>query len=270
MKISDEVMAVLSTVEVGPGPAPAGSSVTITTGQLDRKLYVKTNEVLEALGGLWSRKAKAHVFPTTVSETRDRLDVAIVSGDVTTPKDLGFFPTPVEIARDLVRGVSLTKGQRVLEPSAGTGRIVDAVLDLTEADVMAVEVDTSMAVLLDQANHARRNVPMGARCTVVCRDFLSMAFDQPPFDAAIMNPPFIRGALGDHLDHVRHAAGMVKPGGDLVAILPSGVVFREDRRHREFRDWIAQLGGTIKELPEGAFRESGTGVRTVVVRAKVP
>ena len=55
MRIDDDVLAVLSRSTV------VGSSLVIPD-QLDRKLYVKTNKVLEAAGGKWNRKARAHVF----------------------------------------------------------------------------------------------------------------------------------------------------------------------------------------------------------------
>jgi hypothetical protein len=48
---SQEVLAVISSGEVD------GNSFCITSGQLDRNLYTAVNEVLENLGGKWSRKA---------------------------------------------------------------------------------------------------------------------------------------------------------------------------------------------------------------------
>lgn len=277
MKINPDVMAVLSVLDVNTGPAPAGSS-TVITMQLDRKLYVKVNEVLEALGGKWSRKAKAHLFEDTAATTRERIDDAIVRGDVETDKDLGFFPTPPALARDIVRTLSVGDGAWVLEPSAGDGRIVHALLDLTPASVLAVELDAARAWRCGTMLREWRTSPAGPameRGTWLAGDFLDQSFGALTahvpsgfvgFDAVVMNPPFVRGPLGDHLDHVRHAFGMLRPEGTLVAILPAGVKFRQDRRHREFREWFEQWGGTLRELQPLTFRESGTDVQTVVLR----
>ena len=59
MQVSTEVLQVLSGLEFTP------NGVRIVA-QLDRKLYVRTNEVLEAAGGKWSRRAKIHEFASNV------------------------------------------------------------------------------------------------------------------------------------------------------------------------------------------------------------
>ena len=84
MRIDDEVLAVLSSAEA------SGCNVTLT-GQLDRKLYERTNKVLEAAGGKWNRKARAHLFD---DDAFTRIDQIILTGQVEVPKDeFNFFPT---------------------------------------------------------------------------------------------------------------------------------------------------------------------------------
>ena len=39
-------------------------SLTLPNIQLDRKTYLEVNKVLEALGGKWNKKHKAHIFET--------------------------------------------------------------------------------------------------------------------------------------------------------------------------------------------------------------
>jgi len=56
MRVSEEVLAVL-----GGLTYQADNSVVIE-GQLDRKLFVKVDEVLQACGGKWNRKARAYLF----------------------------------------------------------------------------------------------------------------------------------------------------------------------------------------------------------------
>lgn len=89
MKIDDEVMAVLSTMTTTGAEARIESPIT-------RALYVKTNKVLEALGGKWNRKAGAHLFRDDAASV---LESALLSGEVVTARDIGFFPTPLTVGR---------------------------------------------------------------------------------------------------------------------------------------------------------------------------
>ena len=77
-----------------------------------------------------------------------------------------------------------------------------------------------------------------------------------------MNPPFNGGA---DVDHVRRAFDCLRNGGRLVGVLSGGVTFRQDKATTLFRAWVRDQGGVIESLPEGSFRESGTGVNTAVV-----
>jgi len=265
MNISPEVLVVLSTVECNGNRA-------VLIGQLDRKLYVKTNEVLVALGGKWNSKAKAHLFDGDAAE---RIDQAIVVGEVTTHKDIGFFPTPPALAAELVRMAKVGPGMVCLEPSAGTGNIVMAMYEAGARVVSVVEQDNKM----------RRGVasrfadsPFSAdRCIGLepAMDFLKFGDNvigvKPGgtiavgsfawFDRIVMNPPF----CGEHLDHARHAYKFLKIGGIEVCVLPSSVLFREDKKHTAFRAWVAEIGGTLSPLPSLSFRPSGTDVNTCVL-----
>ena len=85
---------------------------------------------------------------------------------------------------------------------------------------------------------------------------------EPKFDRVVMNPPFNKARADIH--HVLHAFKFLKKGGRLVAIMPSGVRFRDDKLTNEFRDLVLSCG-TIEDLPEQSFKESGTLVNTVLV-----
>lgn len=247
MKIKQEVLEVLSVVRCD------GTNAVIE-GQLDRKLYTDVNKVLEALGGKWNRKAKAHLFD---GDAASLIDAAIVAGEVVTKREIGFFPTPVALARQLVADLEIQPGMHVLEPSAGTGRIVEALLEVG-ASVTAIERDPKM----------RAGLIARQLCSIApYDDFMECVLPgfARPFDRVAMNPPFTKSGIGDHIDHVRHAFGLLAPGGRLKTILPNGIEFRQDRRHREFRAWVNDLGGEIEKLPDGSFRESGTDVRTCTV-----
>lgn len=244
MKIHADVLPVLSLAAID------GNAVRLT-GQLDRKLYLRTNEVLEALGGKWNRKAKAHLFDRDATLA---IETALLTGEVTTYKDIGFFPTPEPLAMKLCAMARVEPGMQCLEPSAGTGNIVRALLSFG-AKVTAIERDVHMRKQLMEL------------CSVApYDDFIEC--DLPSFmsfDRVVMNPPFLKSGLGDHLDHVRHAFAMLSPGGILVSVLPSGIEFRKDRKHTAFADWYQSLGGVVEKLPPDSFKSSGTSVSTVTL-----
>jgi phospholipid N-methyltransferase len=161
-----------------------------------------------------------------------------------------LFPTPAALAREMVELAGIGLGHTVLEPSAGTGRILDALQNHGGAYAHAIEIDNRLAGAL-QARHQWANVQT--------RDFLATpADDFVPFDAVVMNPPFAKAA---DVAHIKHALGFLKPGGTLVAICANG-----PRQQEELRPLVESRGGLWRELPAGTFAESGTDVRTVLLR----
>ena len=241
MRVDVDVIAVLEQASVSVG-------AVALVGALDRKLYDRTNRVLEAAGGRWDRKAKAHLFESDAVEAVEQI---LANGQVTSLRqDLGQFFTPEPLARSVVARAQLEPGMSLLEPSAGRGALA-APAQLLGCSVTCVELD-------------KRNVDVLCATLfsgVVHADFL----EQPPsrlFDRVVMNPPF--GKRAD-IHHVRHALRFLKPGGRLVAIMSAGVRFRNDTLTSRFRDDIDRSGGSIEPLPEDSFKTAGTFVGTALV-----
>lgn len=242
MKVEQDVMAVLSAAAVN------GNAVVLV-GQLDRKLYERTNKVLEAAGGKWNRSAKAHVFAT---DAQDRIEQIILTGDIDIPKDeFEYFPSPPSVVQRLLELADVDRGMRVLEPSAGKGAIAYACADLGAiVDCYELMPANFAALAGDQRLGPVRNM-----------DFLAQA-PEASYDRVVMNPPFSRQA---DIKHVLHALKFLRPDGRLVSVMANGVEFRQDRRAVEFRELVSERGGEIEALPAGSFKSSGTGVNTVVV-----
>lgn len=258
--------AVLSVLERGLARGPL---FFLPQEQLDRKLYTSVNQVLECLGGKWDRRQKAHVFPHPIEE---RLSEVLSSGVVTNRKqELGFFETPRGVAEELVQAARIQRGMKVLEPSAGRGAIAKTVYDLCYPVLITCgDIDPEHCRYLEQF--------LDRFYTVIHVDFLKTQPepDNPQceplrYDRVVMNPPFaVPGNPQADLDHVRHAYGWLKSGGRLVSVLSAGIEFRENRKSVEFREWVESLYGNFHELPEGAFRASGTDVRTCYVVLEKP
>lgn len=242
MRVDDEVLAVLSRAETN-------GNALMLTGQLDRRMYERTNKVLEAAGGKWNRKAKAHIFE---DEAANRVDQIILSGEVEVPKDeFNFFPSPSAVVARLMELADVQHGMRVLEPSAGKGAIAYACAD-AGATVDCYELMEANFVAL--AGDARLG-------SVRHMDFLSQS-PEASYARVVMNPPFAKQA---DIRHVLHALRFLKPGGLLVSVMAASVAFRDNKLTQDFRDLIRERGGDIEALPEGAFKASGTMVRSVIV-----
>lgn len=228
----------------------ADSKLFLPPGQLDRKMYVDVNKVLEAAGGKWTRGAKAHVFAEPAAEILDNL---ILTGayEKSARDAFDYFPTPTAIVEILLRKADLTAGMRVLEPSAGRGAIARPCRALG-CLVECCEIAGENARALTDEGFA-----------VVAKDFIE--FEPSPgalYDRVLMNPPFSRRR---DVKHVTQALRFLKPGGRLVAIMSAGVTFREDRLGVEFRSLLEERRGTLDRLPEGSFKESGTMVNACIV-----
>lgn len=236
--IDEETLKILSRVTV------EGNVIFLTCGQLDRKQYLAVNEILETMGGKWNRKEKGHIF---LEDPTEKLEQVLLLGEIIPPKKNGYFPTPPDVARRLIELAEIRTGSSVLEPSAGQGGIADYFPNYCHPDCIEL-LPENVAVLERKGYRVQQ-----------C-DFLSVEA-LPIYDRIVMNPPF---ELQQDIDHVRHAWEFIRPGGRLVSVMSSGVLFRENRKTIEFRNLIEE-NGYFERLPMDSFKESGTGVNTCIV-----
>jgi predicted RNA methylase len=246
LQINDRLLDILA------GFRCTGNVVHRHTETLDRKDYDALNEILEALGGKWNRRANGHLFPDG-TDAASLLEAAMLTGSVADPRCGDFFETPTALAGEMVRRADVQRGASVLEPSAGHGRIALAA-KAAGAHVVCVEKDAGRQAKL-----------IGAGLTVLGThaDFLEVPADNAQrWDCVLMNPPFSRE---QDIAHVRHAVNFLRPGGRLVAIMSAGMRFRSTKAAQAFRVMLDEMGADVEDLPEGTFKESGTMVRTCMV-----
>lgn len=123
--------------------------------------------------------------------------------------------TPPWLARRLARWV--LRGQRVIEPSCGTGNLLEALI-LEGHDyrmLLGVERDERLA------EHARSR--FGGDVNVVRGDFLSLDFGRRRFDVAVMNPPFEGNA------HMRFVLRALELAPVVVGVFPVSFRFGGER-----------------------------------------
>ena len=168
---------------------------------------------------------------------RGRFDAIRDGGPTVAVSAFNLFQTPESIAWKLAG--MIPTGGRVLEPSAGLGRILDAIeRRANPTELVAVEIAPQCASVL----YARET------CRLIQEDFLACDSERLGglFDAVVMNPPF---KMGTDIKHIEHAFEMLKPGGLLVALCFDGV-----KQNEKLRPWAESW----EVLPAGSFKAEGT------------
>lgn len=245
ISVSAEVSSLLqrSTIE--------GMILRLPAEELERALYVATDKVLTALGGRWDKRKGGHVFPF---DPAPKIAEAVGGGSVVSRQQrLQHFDTPKALAEQLVATLNIQPGDRCLEPSAGRGRIVEAIARLSPAAIAAVEIDE---------DNGRALAAMDCIDNLFIKDFLDFNPAEGFFTVVAMNPPF-KG--NQDIKHVRRAFSMLAPGGRLAAIVSEHGFIGQERECAEWRQWLADEGASIEGIPAGAFKESGTGIRTRMI-----
>lgn len=175
---------------------------------LASELYQKIAKVLDACDILWHRYKKKHLgFPHALRLLAESIDQGAYYDS---KRALEFFATSpllaAELADELQSRIGYVDAPKILEPSAGDGALIEAVLArLSDAQITAIECDPRRAQALFERYEAE------PRVRVLCMDV--MEFHEDGWDGVIMNPPFAHSEA-----HIRHAAQLVRYGGHVVGI----------------------------------------------------
>lgn len=164
-------------------------------------------------------------------------DVQTLIMDFMTPAR--FADLMVRMSRHIARG-----GGLILEPSAGTGNIVEAIArkGVPRSRIIAVEREPQLCEAL------KVRLPDD---NVICADFIkaNQMHDGRPkrgadivhevhgkVDTVVMNPPFDGGYA---FEHIYAAWELLNDGGSLVSTIPSGInwEYGPNQAFREFLDW---------------------------------
>ena len=161
-----------------------------------------------------------------------------------------LFQTPEAIADMMVREAFIMDGMRILEPSAGLGRIYRAIRHRTDTHVTLVEIAPQCAAELYRETQADQ------QCSLVQDDFLRCDAERLGglFDVIVMNPPFKNAT---DMKHIRHAMTFLKPGARIVALCYAGPRQRAAYQNRN--------GWTWTQLEPGAFKSEGTGAGVAMI-----
>lgn len=179
-------------------------------GDYDKTARAQAEKVLESIGAV---KVMAGPHQNIAIwefdyEPGSVLDEIIASGCIPDHQSHQYYPTPDGLAELAESLLEIGPEHKCLEPSAGQGGLAKYM----PADrTTCVEISKLHCKVLEAKGF---NVQQA--------DFIAWAdtVKYPIFDRVLMNPPFSEGRAKAH---VEAAASLVKKGGRLVAILPSGM-----------------------------------------------
>lgn len=218
--------------------------------QLTDYEYDKLKPYMESMGGHWRERLKGFVFSLNSLERNEYSRWK---------EDIQYFPTPKSVAKRVIELAELDNCKYkpyILEPSAGTGNLLDAIPNNIEYDLHAIEPECINANTLKEKGY---KVEL---CSF--EEFYNKyKGTERAITHVIMNPPF---SLGRDIHHTRLAYELLKEGGTLVSIVSENSLYYDNEDSMKFNKWLKQCNAHIEPIPNGAFKESGTTVDTVIIK----
>lgn len=218
--------------------------------QLNPKSYADVKTWVTEAGGKWTG-GKVQGFTFEFDATR--VASILMSGKRCNLKqEFQFFATPAALADWLVSLSDVKEDYAILEPSAGTGAIIDAVHRVCcDVVVDAFELMPENVQVLKN----KKNV------SIVGDDFTKGV--PRLYDRIFANPPFSKN---QDIYHVRAMYEALNPnGGEMCVITSRHWCQAPEKVCAEFREWLQEVKANTYEIPNGVFDESGTNVATMAI-----
>lgn len=219
--------------------------------QLNKKSYATVKQWVEEAGGKWTG-GKVQGFTFDFDATRVA-SVLMQGKRCNLQQDFQFFATPPEVADWLVSlAGDFSPDCKVLEPSAGTGAIIDAI-HRVQPDVVVdcYELMPENKEKLSKLDHIR-----------LLGDDFTQAEHPSEYDLIVANPPFSKN---QDIRHVMQMYQDLKPGGTVAAITSRHWQQASEKVCKDFRAFLEEVSAQVYEIEEGAFKKSGTGVETIAI-----
>ena len=163
-----------------------------------------------------------------------------------------FYPTPIEVIEQMV-GFKNLKDKIVLEPSAGSGNIVDYVQS-KGAKCIACEINPKLRSIV------------ASKCTVIGDDFLKITPEQVShIDMIVMNPPFSKAK-----DHILHAWDIAPDGCEVIALMNADNQRTNSWAYGRLKTVIKDYGNITELGSVFSSSERKTDVRTAKVELYKP
>lgn len=218
--------------------------------QFNKKSYAEAKKWIEEAGGSWQGgKVQGFTFPFNA----DRVFSILHEGKrCNLQQDFQFFATPPEVADWLVMlAGGVHEDEKVLEPSAGTGAIIDAIhRSCKDLVVDCFELMPENKELLSKKSNIN----------ILGDDFTT--YDLGLYDKIIANPPFSKN---QDIRHVKRMYEHLNNGGTVAAIMSCHWKIASEKECADFREWLKDVHAKVCDIEEGSFKQSGTGIETTAV-----
>lgn len=234
-----------------------GNIVKLPNEQLERKLYQDVAKSLELIGGKWKG---GKVFGFVFNEDPTELLNQIANGEKRNlKKEHQFFATPSHIAEWLVDLANIKDDNIIIEPSAGQGAIMDAILAKHPNNKLfyCENMPTNITILQKKYN----SIDNIFKLNPLNDDFLELKSDNQ-FDVVIANPPFTKN---QDIDHIKKMYDVTRNGGRIISIASKHWQISNNKKEADFRDWLDNVGAEIQSIDAGAFKESGTMISSCII-----
>lgn len=181
-----------------------------------------------------------------------------------------FYPTPASVIDRMLAGINLDMYESILEPSAGNGAIVKALLDRLFRDrYLSKECRGQICRRIDciEKDESLRPALIDTGCPVISDDFLSFRTFKR-YDLIVMNPPFENGD-----EHLLKAISLVEPyGGTVVCLLNSETLANPyTMRRKGLKKLLEKYDAEITELGAAfVLSERPTDVNVTMIKVTVP
>jgi len=177
-----------------------------------------------------------------------------------------FYPTPEQLASDMLSGIDFDWISSVLEPSAGKGDLADAVRQRLRSTCAGCWNKTDWDIDTIELNPELRHILTGKGYRVVHDDFLT--YDTAKhYDLIVMNPPFFGGDK-----HLLKAIKMQRRGGRIVCLLNAETVKNPcTNTRRKLAAKLEEYSASVEFLEKAfAQAERRTDVEIALVKINIP
>ena len=163
-----------------------------------------------------------------------------------------FYPTPLETIQLLTQGLEI-EGKVFLEPSAGSGNIIDYLKEQGAKNVLGCENDPRLKVIA------------ASKCLLIADDFLTITSEKiSHINGIVMNPPFSKG-----VEHILHAYEIAPAGCQIRALINYSNYENKYTENRKRLGVIIDNFGSIKDIGNpftNAERETGVKVGLITLQ----
>ena len=227
-----------------------GNILRLPKMELSREDYLAVKKAIEKNGGKW-KGGKTFGFVFADRDAADVID-SMVNGFGDIKKDFQFFATPSDVADLMVAKLEIQPYDKILEPSAGNGALINAVLRL----------HSDITIDCYELNPLNRKVLEKMANVNVLGDDFTKRLDNEEYDVIIANPPFSKN---QDIIHLMKMWNNLRYGGRIACITSTHWMFSNDAKSVEFREWIIGKCTFQHEFPKGTFKESGTDIATILL-----